>query len=94
MNIRPDEQPGFEPAPLSLVSCYMAHAELTSSHQERGSAMSLHNVKAHAIAARAEKDVAKKLDAIACALEELAKALGTPSSQLNGKSPEERRLFK
>ncbi len=56
--------------------------------------MSLHNVKAHAIAARAEKDVAKKLDAIACALEELAKALATPGSPLNGKSTEERRIFR
>jgi hypothetical protein len=38
---------------------------------------SLDYVKAHAIAARAEKDLGKKLDAIASALEELANALAS-----------------
>jgi hypothetical protein len=42
--------------------------------------MSLEYVKAHAMNARAEKDLGKKLDAIACAVEELAKSLATQST--------------
>lgn len=37
--------------------------------------MSFENVKAQAIRARAEKDIGRKLDAIASALQELAAAL-------------------
>ncbi|MEX0404931.1 hypothetical protein ABGN05_04555 [Aquibium sp. LZ166] len=56
--------------------------------------MSFQNVKAHAIAARAEKDIAKKLDMIACALEELAKGLSGESSSSLASRPEEKRFFR
>jgi predicted neutral ceramidase superfamily lipid hydrolase len=42
--------------------------------------MSLEYVKAHAMNARAEKDLGKKIDAIACALEELAKSLAASAT--------------
>ncbi len=36
--------------------------------------MSIENVKSHTVAARSETNVSKKLDLIACAIEELAEA--------------------
>ncbi len=56
--------------------------------------MSFQHVKAHAIAARSEKDIAKKLDMIACALEELAKGLSGESAATGANRPEERRIFR
>ncbi len=60
----------------------------------KGEIMSFQHVKAHAIAARSEKDIAKKLDMIACALEELAKGLSGESAATGANRPEERRIFR
>ena len=56
--------------------------------------MSFQNVKAHAISARAEKDIGKKLDLIACALEELAKGMIGETAAIASGRPEDKRIFR